>query len=92
MLERYRRGEKVYVLPCSPVQKDDDIVIWLGASGGQPSYGYIRRLVSMDDEHVRVLQLNPRKVLTFPRQDVDDMHRVIMWGSDCMADRPTEFA
>jgi hypothetical protein len=34
----------------------------------------------MDDKSLKLLQLNPRKVLTFPRSQVMAVHRIIMGG------------
>lgn len=80
MLERYQHGELVYVHPYKPVRKDDDCVIQIGAEEGAPPRGYIKRFLSLDDKNLKVMQLNPRKVLTFPRARVLAVHRIMMGG------------
>lgn len=80
MLERYRHGEICFVHPYAPVRKDDDCVIQISMGEGDPPHGFVKRFISMDDKQLRVLQLNPRKVLTFPRSRVLAVHRVIMGG------------
>lgn len=80
MLERYRHGEVVYVHPYMPVRKDDDCVVQIKASDGDAPVGYIKRFISMDDKTLKLLQLNPRKTLTFPRNQVMAVHRIIMGG------------
>ena len=80
MLERYRHGEVVYVHPYLPVREGDDCVIQISAEEGQKPIGYIKRFVSMDEHRVKVLQLNPRKTLTFPKNKVVAVHRIVMGG------------
>ena len=80
MLERYRHGELVYVHPYAPVRKDDDCVIQIGSGEGQPPRGFVKRFISFDDRQLKVLQLNPRKVLIFPTPQVLAVHRIIMGG------------
>lgn len=80
MLERFRHGEVVYVHPYMPVRKDDDCVVQIRAHDGDPPVGYIKRFVSMNDKVLKLMQLNPRKTLTFPRSQVLAVHRIIMGG------------
>lgn len=80
MLERYRHGEVVYVHPYMPVRKDDDCVVQIRVRDGDAPLGYIKRFVSIDDKKLRLLQLNPRKILTFPRNQVMSVHRIVMGG------------
>lgn len=80
MLERYQHGEIVYVHPYAPVRKDDDCVIQISMGDGDPPHGFVKRFVSLDDNQLKVLQLNPRKILTFPRGRVLAVHRIIMGG------------
>ena len=80
MLERFRHGELVYVHPYAPVRKDDDCVVQIIAAEGEPPHGFVKRFVSMDDKQLKVQQLNPRRVLTFPRGKVLAVHRIIMGG------------
>jgi phage repressor protein C with HTH and peptisase S24 domain len=80
MLERYRHGEVCFVHPYAPVRKDDDCVIQIAMGEGEPPHGFIKRFISMDEKQLKVLQLNPRKVLTWPRNRVLAVHRIIMGG------------
>ena len=80
MLERYRHGEVVYVHPYLPVRENDDCVIQISTGEGQKPIGYIKRFVSMDDKRVKLLQLNPRKTLTFAKNRVVALHRIVMGG------------
>jgi phage repressor protein C with HTH and peptisase S24 domain len=80
MLERYQHGEVVYVHPYVPVRKNDDCVIQISSGEGQPPIGYIKRFVSYDEKTLKVRQLNPPKVMTFPRDKVISVHRIVMGG------------
>lgn len=81
MLERFRHGEVVYVHPYEPYKFDDDVVIQIQKTDGGPVVGYIKRFVSFDDRSLKVRQLNPKKVLTFPRNTVVAVHKVVFAGS-----------
>jgi phage repressor protein C with HTH and peptisase S24 domain len=80
MLERYQHGEVVYVHPYLPVRKNDDCVIHIDAGDGGPPHGFVKRFVSMDEKTLKVRQLNPQKTLTFPRNKVLHVHRIVMSG------------
>lgn len=80
MLERYQHGEVVFVHPYMPVRRNDDCVVQLREDEGGPLLGLVKRFQSLDDKNLKVLQLNPRKVLTFPRSRVVAVHRIIMGG------------
>jgi phage repressor protein C with HTH and peptisase S24 domain len=80
MLERYRHGELVYVHPYAPVRRDDDCVIQIVGGEGEPPHGFVKRFISMDDRQLKVTQLNPKKVLTFARNRVLAVHRIVMGG------------
>lgn len=80
MLERYQHGEVVFVHPYMPVRKNDDCVIQISSDEGAPPLGYIKRFMSLDEKHLKVAQLNPRKLLTFPRSRVLAVHRIMMGG------------
>lgn len=80
MLERYQHGEIVYVHPYAPVRKDDDCVVQISMGEGEPPHGFVKRFVSMDDQQLKVRQLNPKKVLTFPRGRVIAVHKILMGG------------
>lgn len=81
MLDRYQPGEVVFVNPHRPVIKGHFVVAQIsGDHEGDIPSGYIKRFISMDDKILRLEQLNPRKILTFPRKKVIAVHRIIMGG------------
>jgi phage repressor protein C with HTH and peptisase S24 domain len=63
-----------------PVRKDDDCVVQIRPQEGDAPLGYIKRFISMDDKVLKLLQLNPRKTLTFPVSQVLAVHRILMGG------------
>lgn len=81
MLERFKHGEVVYVHPYEPYKKDDDVVIQVQTADDAPVVGYVKRFVSMDDRTLKVMQLHPRKMLSFPRNTVIAIHKVVFAGS-----------
>lgn len=81
MLDRYQPGEVVFVDPNRPVIKGHFVVAQIrGDHDGDVPGGYIKRFVSMDDRVLRLEQLNPKKILTFPRKKVIAIHKIIMGG------------
>jgi len=80
MLERYQHGEVVYVHPYMPVRKNDDCVVQIVSGDGEPPHGFVKRFLSFDDKFLKVLQLNPRKTLTFAKDKVLAVHRILMGG------------
>ena len=78
MLERYQHGEVVYVHPYAPVKKDDYVVIQIQTDG--QVHGWVKRFISRDDKVLKVRQLNPKKILTFPVNRVVHVHKVLMGG------------
>lgn len=80
MLDRFKHGEVVYVHPYEPYKFDDDVVVQVQAQDGGPVLGYIKRFVSMDDRTLKVRQLNPKKVLTFARNTVMKVHKIVFAG------------
>lgn len=80
MLERYRDGEVVFVHPHWPPRKDDDVVVQISMGENEPPHGWIKRFVSWDAKRLKLLQLNPRKFITFPTDRVISVHRIVMGG------------
>lgn len=80
MEPRYFSGETVFVHPRMPVKKGDWILLQAGEKGSQETQGYIKRLVSIDDRRVVVEQLNPKKEITFPRERVVTVHKIVLAG------------
>jgi phage repressor protein C with HTH and peptisase S24 domain len=81
MLERFKHGEVVFVHPYEPIKKDDDVVVQIQTSDGGPVVGYVKRFVSKDDKTLKVMQLHPKKVLTFACSAVVALHKIVMAGS-----------
>lgn len=81
MLERYQDGELVYVHPYIPIRKGEDCVIQIKGDDGDPPYGFVKRFISMDEFQLKVRQLNPNKVITWPRSRVIAVHRIMMGGA-----------
>jgi phage repressor protein C with HTH and peptisase S24 domain len=82
MEERYFNGEIVFVDPHRPCHKGHFVVAQIAGEEGDPPGGYIKRFVSYDARQLKLEQLNPRKILTFPRQKVAAVHRIIMGGEE----------
>jgi phage repressor protein C with HTH and peptisase S24 domain len=78
MLERYQHGEVVYVHPYAPVKKDDYVVVQIQSDG--QVHGWVKRFVSRDDKVLKVRQLNPKKILSFPANRVIHVHKIMMGG------------
>lgn len=81
MLERFKHGELVYVHPYAPYVAGDDVLIQVQAGEGQPVYGYVKRFLSETPKVLKVQQLNPKRVLTFPRQTVLKIQKIVGSGS-----------
>lgn len=78
MVPRYFAGEKVYVHPHRPIARGDFCVIQIG--NPIPECAYVKRFVSMDDKKVRLEQYNPPKEITFPREEIHSMGRIVASG------------
>jgi phage repressor protein C with HTH and peptisase S24 domain len=81
MLERYANGEIVFVHPRLPLSKGDYCVIQISTDEEATVSAWVKRFVSFDDKTLKVEQLNPKKVLTFPAKTVRAVHKIIMGGS-----------
>lgn len=80
MEERYHPGEIVFVNPRLPVRRGDYVVAQIAGEEGAPPDGYIKRFMSLDARHLKLEQLNPRKLLQFPASRVVSVHRIVMGG------------
>jgi phage repressor protein C with HTH and peptisase S24 domain len=80
MLERFKDGWIVYVHPHRRVIKGDDCIIQIQNNDGPERLGWIKEFVSMDEKFLKVLQLNPRKIIKFPVRSVVSVHKIIMAG------------
>jgi phage repressor protein C with HTH and peptisase S24 domain len=72
MLERFRQGEIVWVHPGRRPNRGDDVVIVF-----HDHTALIKRLVSTNDGHVEVEQLNPRQKIKLPRDKIFRIFRII---------------
>lgn len=79
MLERFRHGEVVYVHPHMPVRKGDDCVVQIQMADGE-RHGWVKRFVSMDAKLLKLVQLHPKKTMSFPRKSVISVHKVVFTG------------
>lgn len=81
MLERYANGEIVFVHPRLPLSKGDYCVIQVSTDGEATVNAWVKRFVFFDDKSLKVEQLNPKKLLTFPAKTVRAVHKIVMGGS-----------
>lgn len=80
MLDRYQHGEVVFVHPYAPYKKGDYVAIQIKMDDHGTVHGWVKRFVSMDNRVLKVEQLNPKKVLTFPRSRVSAVHKIVFSG------------
>lgn len=80
MMDRLNHGEICFVHPHRPYKRGDDVVIQIEAADGVV-HGWIKRFISMDDKVLKVQQLHPRKVLTFARNTVRAVHKIVFIGA-----------
>jgi len=80
MEPRYFSSEIVYVHPRMPVKKGDFILAQVTDNGGGDVMGYVKRLVSIDDRKLVVEQLNPKREISFSRDRVKSVHRIVLAG------------
>lgn len=81
MQPRYFPGEIVFVHPGLPVRAGDFVIAQIATSvEGDAPEAYVKQFVSMDEKRLRLAQLNPKKVLTFPSGRVVSVHKIIMGG------------
>lgn len=75
-------GYKAYVHPTFPVRDGDFVVVQILSEERDAikPLAYVKKFVSMDDKHIRLEQLNPKKILEFPRNRVVKVQKIIMWG------------
>lgn len=80
MVPRYYPGEAVFVHPNLPVLRGSFVVAQVMESEGAAPSGYIKRFLGQDRATLKLEQLNPKQVLTFPAKSVVSVHRIIMGG------------
>lgn len=77
MSPRFEPGEPVVIHPGRPCRVGDYVVVQVKKGESAETESYIKRLKKADNERVVLEQLNPPKSLTFKRQDVVAMHRIL---------------
>lgn len=77
MEPKYRSGDTVYVHPHLPARRGNFVVVQIHGDEGEPPLGYIKRFVSLDLRILKLEQLNPRKVLTFPAKRVKSIQKIV---------------
>lgn len=87
MEDRYFAGEYVYVNPRQPVKKGDFVVAQIlppdmKEEDGRPPLAFLKRFVSRDAKTLKLEQLNPREILSFPAARVVSVHRIVGSGSE----------
>ncbi|WP_269581913.1 helix-turn-helix domain-containing protein [Roseibium sp. Sym1] len=85
MEPRYIAGETVYVHPHVPVRAGDYVVLQIKDNKTDDLHGYVKRFKSLTKDKLTVTQLNPQKSLTFPRDSVESIHRIVFSGSTMTA-------
>jgi hypothetical protein len=78
MEPRYTKGNIAGVSPGTPAEKDDGIYFQVAVPGQEPAQ-FMKTLISLDDETLRVCQYDPEKELTFAREDVLFVHKVVYY-------------
>lgn len=82
MEPRYFPGEGVWVHPHKPVRSGDFVVVQLRAeTDGEPPYGFVKRLVSINSKELVLEQLNPPenddRLIRFHASLVISIHKII---------------
>jgi hypothetical protein len=77
MEPRFNEGYILNVSPSTIPRKGDDVFIELAPKSGSVPKIYVKALVALDKNTVRLLQLNPKKTLTVQRKDVLALHKVV---------------
>lgn len=82
MEPRYFAGEAAFIHPGLPVRKGDFVLAQIlnDEQGESAPIAYVKRFLGMDDKRLRLEQLNPKKVLEFPRKRVVSVHLILMAG------------
>jgi phage repressor protein C with HTH and peptisase S24 domain len=77
MEPRYMPGEIVICHPRKPLTRDCYVVLVF-----TDQTGVVKQWIGRDDRVVRVRQLNPKKTLSYPRDKVADVYRIIRGGEE----------
>lgn len=78
MEPRYSAGDLVCVHPTKPVRRGNYVLVILKSADQMDHDALIKRLVSMDSQHIVLEQLNPPKKLDpIPRDRVQGIHLIV---------------
>lgn len=78
MYPAWRENAVVFIAPSRHPSIGDDVVIELKPGGeGEPGEAYLKRLVARGARDITVEQFNPPKTLSFPRDRIKEMWRVV---------------
>ena len=76
MEPRYRQGDLLLIHPQRPVRPGRDVLVVFAAEDGEQR-AWVKELVSLDSERLRLRQLNPAQDLEIPRERIRDLHLVV---------------
>lgn len=78
MYPAWRENSVIFIAPSRHPSIGDDVVIELKPGGvGEPGEAYLKRLVARGARDITVEQFNPPKTLSFPRDRIKEMWRVV---------------
>lgn len=81
MFPRFNDGELIYVSGSrSPAIGDDVVIELIPERDGEPGKGFVKRLLRRTPEAFVCQQFNPPMELTYPRNKVARMFRVVPWN------------
>ena len=72
----YEQGDKSLVHPHRPPSRGEDVLLAKVGANGQHD-AMVKRLLSMDDQRVRVRQFNPPQDFDVPRQGVQNVYLIV---------------
>lgn len=71
-------GEMIYVDPNRPPRNGDYVVVEMKPkSAGEPGPAYVKRFLARAGNKLKLLQLNPKKEIEIPMEQVLRIHRVL---------------
>lgn len=76
MEPRYRQGDLLLIHPQRPVRPGRDVLVIVAAEDGEHR-AWVKELVSLDAERLRLRQLNPAQEFEIARSQVSDLHLVV---------------
>lgn len=76
MEPRYRQGDLLLIHPQRPVRPGRDVLVVFAAEDGEQR-AWVKELVSLDSERLRLRQLNPAQDLEIPRERIRNLHLVV---------------